>query len=47
MVETLKALVELHPKSIEGLNSTLRVEWAETPFGGAGEMQQDVTECNA
>ena len=43
MVETLKALVELHPKSIEGLNSTLRVEWAETPFGGAGEMQQDVT----
>lgn len=43
MVETLKALIELHPKSIEGLNSTLRVEWSETPFGGAGEMQQDVT----
>lgn len=43
MVETLKALVELHAKSIEGLNSTLRVEWSETPFGGAGEMQQDVT----
>lgn len=43
MIETLKALVELHPKSIEGLNSTLRVEFSETAFGGAGEMQQDVT----
>jgi hypothetical protein len=43
MIETLKSLVELHAKSIEGLQSTLRVEWAETPFGGAGEMQQDVT----
>lgn len=41
-VETLKALVELHATSIEGLQSTLTVEMAETPFGGAGEMQQDV-----
>ena len=43
LVATLKALVELHPKSIDGLQSTLEVEWAESPFGGAGEMQQDVS----
>jgi hypothetical protein len=43
MTETLKALVELHAKTIDGLNSTLTVDWSETAFGGAGEMQQDVT----
>lgn len=42
-VEALKALVELHPKSIEGLNATLTVEFQETPVGGAGEMQQDIS----
>lgn len=41
--ETLKALVELHPKSIEGLQSTLTVEHAENAVGGAGEMQEDVS----
>jgi hypothetical protein len=43
LIETLKALIELHAKSIEGLNSTLRVEFTETAFGGAGEVQQDVS----
>ncbi len=38
---TLKALVELHPKSIEGLNATLTAEFQETAVGGAGEMQAD------
>lgn len=42
-VETLKALVELHPKSIEGLQSTLTVEHIENAVGGSGEMQQDVS----
>lgn len=41
-VETLKALIELHATSIEGLQSTLTVEMSETALGGAGEMQQDV-----
>lgn len=39
----LRALVERHPIRIEGLNSTLEVEFAETPVGGAGEMQEEVT----
>jgi len=34
-------LVELHPKAINGLVSTLTVEHIENAFGGAGEMQQD------
>lgn len=43
-VATLRALVELHPMSIEGLNAGLEVEVAETPVGGAGEMQEDFTD---
>lgn len=42
-VATLKALVELHATAIEGLQSTLTVDMAETALGGAGEMQEDVT----
>lgn len=42
-VQTLKALVELHPKSIEGLQSTLTVEHVENAVGGGGEMQEDVS----
>jgi len=38
---TLKALVELHPRTIEGLNAGLTVETAETPVGGAGEVQEE------
>ena len=41
--QTLKSLVELHARSIEGLNSTLTVEHIENPVGGAGEMQQDIS----
>ncbi|QVD49097.1 hypothetical protein LUCX_27 [Xanthomonas phage vB_XciM_LucasX] len=41
--QTLKSLVELHAKSIEGLNSTLTVEHVENAVGGAGEMQQDLS----
>lgn len=41
-IETLKALVELHPRTIEGLQSTLTAEFHETQVGGAGEIQQTV-----
>lgn len=42
-VSTLRAMVELHPRTIEGLNMGLTVETGETPVGGAGEMQEEVT----
>lgn len=41
-VDALKSLVELHAKSIEGLQSTLSTEWAENAVGGAGQMQEDL-----
>ena len=41
-VSTLRSMIELHPKSIEGLNMTLTVETGETPVGGAGEQQEEV-----
>lgn len=40
-IGTLKSLVELHPRTIEGLNMTLQVNYQENPVGGAGEMQHD------
>lgn len=43
-VETLKALVELQPKTIDGLQATLSVEHIENAVGGAGEMQQDISD---
>lgn len=42
LTDQLRALVERHPIRIEGLNSTVEVEFAETPVGGAGEMQEEV-----
>jgi len=42
-VGALKALVELHPISIEGLAAGVTVAVTETAVGGAGEMQQDPT----
>lgn len=39
----LKAMVETHAKTIEGLNSEIKVTVAESPSGGGGEMQQDPT----
>ena len=41
-VSTLKSLVELHCRSIEGFNAALTVDTDEHPVGGAGEMQQEV-----
>ena len=32
-----KALFELHPKSITGLNQTLNPDWTSTPWNGTGE----------
>lgn len=43
-VDTLKSLVELHPRTIEGLNAGLTLEFDEHPVGGGGEMQQEVTD---
>ena len=40
---TLRALVELHAMSIDGLNAGLEVESSQTPVGGAGQQQDDVT----
>lgn len=40
-VEMLRAMVEIMPRSITGLNSTLNVDLDQTPVGGAGEMQQE------
>ncbi|MGI9211322.1 MAG: hypothetical protein ACR2HF_02520 [Methylococcaceae bacterium] len=43
-VQSLKSLVELHARTIEGFNAALTVEFAEHPVGGGGEMQQEVTD---
>lgn len=40
---TLKALIELHPIRIEGLQQGVTWSFSETAFGGAGEMQEDPT----
>lgn len=40
-VQTLRALVELHPRTIEGFNAALTVETNDHPVGGAGEMQDE------
>lgn len=43
-VGTLRALVELHALSIDGLNMGLEVEVQDTaPVGGSGEQHQDFT----
>lgn len=38
-IDTLKALVELHAQSWEGLNKTLSVSSQSSPIGGSGEQQ--------
>ncbi len=43
-VDSLKSLVELHARTIEGLNGGLTVEFDEHPVGGAGEMHQEITD---
>lgn len=42
-IDALRAMMELHPRTIEGLNSTLTVDVDSTPVGGAGEIQQEFT----
>ena len=41
---TLKTLVELHAQSITGLNSQLDAQYEEAAFGGAGEMQETISD---
>lgn len=40
-IATLRALFELHPTAIEGLNAGLEVEYVDTPAGGAGQVHHD------
>lgn len=42
-VRTLRSLIELHPQTIDGLNATLTAEYSNTPFGGSGQEQHDLT----
>lgn len=42
-IGTLRALVELHPLSIDGLNAGLEVETVSNPVGGGGQMQDEFT----
>jgi hypothetical protein len=39
--EALKALIEVQPLTIEGLQAGLTVDTVETNFGGGGEVQED------
>lgn len=42
-VATLRAMVELHARTIDGLNSTLTVSTDEdSPVGGGGEVQEEI-----
>jgi hypothetical protein len=43
LIASYKALIELHPMSIDGLSSGLTVEFDEHAVGGAGEMQEEIT----
>jgi hypothetical protein len=44
-VGALRALMELHSLSIEGLNAGLDIETgSSTPVGGGGQVQEDVTD---
>ena len=42
-ISSLKALFELHAKSIDGMQAGLKVDTDEHAVGGGGEMQQEVT----
>lgn len=43
LVRMLKSLIEVNAKSINGLRSTLQTEWMSVEVGGAGEIQQELT----
>lgn len=44
-IQILKSLVELHPKSIQGYNAGVTVEFEPHPFGAAGEEQHEPTQA--
>ena len=40
-VEILRAMIELHPRSIEGFDATMNVDTDGTPVSGDGQQQQE------
>lgn len=42
-IASLKALFELHARSIDGFNAGLKVDTDDHPVGGAGEVQKEIT----
>lgn len=40
-IGTLKALIETHAKTIDGLNGTITVNFIDNPVGASGEVQHD------
>lgn len=44
LIASYKALIELHPLTIEGLTSGLTVETDSHPIGGGGEEQEEITD---
>lgn len=40
--QALKAILEIHPESVEGFNAQLEIEVRDTSYGGAGERQESV-----
>jgi len=41
-ISSLKAMFELHSRTIEGFNAGLKVDTEEHPVGGGGEMQEEI-----
>lgn len=41
-IASLKALFELHARTIDGMSAGLKTDFDEHPVGGAGEMQQEL-----
>ena len=41
-ISSLKAMFELHARTIDGMQAGLKVETDDHPVGGAGELQQEV-----
>jgi hypothetical protein len=44
MTAALKALIELHPKTVTGFSRGLKADFVENAVGGGGEMQYDITD---
>lgn len=43
-VSSLRSLVEVHARTIDGLNAELTVETDSHPIGGGGEIQEEITD---